>query len=192
MNVDPFIEAEKLQVPTSPRRAPARGLPVRLLRAAKNVPSRGTSPTPSSAKDPRGPRRVQWHLWVPAGAQGLLADQGVCVGKWQVRRLMRGPASKGAPKKRWRTTTVADPEAEAAKDLIQRHFGTLHRVDRRYVGDITYSAQLSFMCSRSGSSPCSRGFAKERQHIITDPRGRREVGHAAGTERGLGSGRSGG
>ena len=30
------------------------------------------------------------------------------------------------------------PEAEAAKDLIERHFGPCEEMDRRYVGDITY------------------------------------------------------
>ena len=38
-------------------------------------------------------------------------------------RLMRIAGLEGRCKKRWRKTTVADPEAEAAKDLIQRHFG---------------------------------------------------------------------
>ena len=47
---------------------------------------------------------------------------------------------EGRAKKRWRTTTVADPQAEAAKDLIQRHFGPCEELDRRYVGDITYVA----------------------------------------------------
>jgi putative transposase len=35
---------------------------------------------------------------------------------------------------------VADPGAEAARDLIGRHFGPCEEVDRRYVGDITYIA----------------------------------------------------
>ena len=34
----------------------------------------------------------------------------------------------------------ADPDAEAARDLIQRHFGPSEEIDRRYVGDITYIA----------------------------------------------------
>jgi hypothetical protein len=38
-------------------------------------------------------------------------------------RLMRLAGLAGRCKKRWRTTTVADPTAEAARDLIQRHFG---------------------------------------------------------------------
>ena len=69
-----------------------------------------------------------------------LADEGTEVGKWPVRRLMRAAGLEGRAKKRWRTTTVPDPEAEAAKDLIQRHFGPCTELDRRYVGDITYIA----------------------------------------------------
>jgi transposase InsO family protein len=53
---------------------------------------------------------------------------------------MRIAGLEGMCKKRWRKTTVADPEAEAAKDLIQRHFGPCQEIDRRYVGDITYIA----------------------------------------------------
>ncbi|MGO8871847.1 MAG: DDE-type integrase/transposase/recombinase [Acidimicrobiales bacterium] len=53
---------------------------------------------------------------------------------------MRIAGLEGRCKKRWRKTTVADPEAEAARDLIQRHFGPCEEIDRRYVGDITYIA----------------------------------------------------
>ena len=53
---------------------------------------------------------------------------------------MRQAGLEGRCKKRWRKTTVADPDAEAARDLIQRHFGPCAEIDRRYVGDITYIA----------------------------------------------------
>ena len=69
-----------------------------------------------------------------------LRKQGVGCGKRRVRRLMREAGLEGRCKKRWRTTTVADPDAEAALDLIRRHFGPGVEVDRRYVGDITYIA----------------------------------------------------
>ena len=59
-------------------------------------------------------------------------------GKRKVTRLMRLAGLEGRCKKRWRKTTVADPEAEKARDLIQRHFGPGAEIDRRYVGDITY------------------------------------------------------
>ena len=61
-------------------------------------------------------------------------------GRRRVTRLMRVAGLEGRCKKRWRKTTVADPEAEAAKDLIQRQFGPCEEIDRRYVGDITYIA----------------------------------------------------
>jgi putative transposase len=58
----------------------------------------------------------------------------------KVTRLMRGAGLEGRCKKRWRKTTVPDPAAELARDLIQRHFGPCEEIDRRYVGDITYIA----------------------------------------------------
>ena len=67
-----------------------------------------------------------------------LRDDGEEVGRRRVRRLMRQNGLEGRAKKRWRTTTVPDPAAEAARDLIQRHFGPCTELDRRYVGDITY------------------------------------------------------
>jgi len=67
-----------------------------------------------------------------------LRKQGVACGKRRVRRLMRKAGLEGRCKKRWRKTTVADPEAEKALDLIQRAFGPGAEIDRRYVGDITY------------------------------------------------------
>jgi transposase InsO family protein len=67
-----------------------------------------------------------------------LRRQGVACGRRRVRRLMRQAGLEGRCKKRWRKTTVPDPDAERAKDLIQRHFGPCDELDRRYVGDITY------------------------------------------------------
>jgi putative transposase len=69
-----------------------------------------------------------------------LRKAGIECGKRRVRRLMRQAGLEGRCKKRWRKTTVADPAAEAARDLIQRHFGPCEDLDRRYVGDITYIA----------------------------------------------------
>jgi putative transposase len=67
-----------------------------------------------------------------------LLHRHVAAGKRKVTRLMRQAGLEGRCKKRWRKTTVADPSAEAAGDLIQRHFGPCEEMDRRYVGDITY------------------------------------------------------
>jgi transposase InsO family protein len=67
-----------------------------------------------------------------------LLHRHVAAGRRKVTRLMRQASLEGRCKKRWRKTTVADPDAEAARDLIQRHFGPCAEMDRRYVGDITY------------------------------------------------------
>ena len=69
-----------------------------------------------------------------------LLHRHIACGKRKVTRLMRQAGLEGRCKKRWRKTTVADPAAEAARDLIQRHFGPCEDMDRRYVGDITYIA----------------------------------------------------
>jgi hypothetical protein len=45
--------------------------------------------------------------------------------------------------RRWKRTTITDPDAQAAVDLIQRHFGPgTVECDRVYVGDITYLVLL--------------------------------------------------
>ena len=67
-----------------------------------------------------------------------LVKRGVPCGRRRVARLMRRTGLEGRCKKRWRTTTVPDPDAERARDLIQRQFGPCTEIDRRYVGDITY------------------------------------------------------
>ena len=51
---------------------------------------------------------------------------------------MRAAGLEGRRKKRWRTTTIADPAAERARDLIQRDFAPRPGTDRRCAGDITY------------------------------------------------------
>jgi putative transposase len=43
---------------------------------------------------------------------------GTCGSQRRVVRLMRAAGLEGRRKKRWRTTMVADPAAEAARDLI--------------------------------------------------------------------------
>jgi transposase InsO family protein len=67
-----------------------------------------------------------------------LLNRGVICGRRRVRRLMREEGLEGKCKKRWRKTTIPDPAVEAAKDLIQRHFGPCTEINCRYVGDITY------------------------------------------------------
>jgi putative transposase len=67
-----------------------------------------------------------------------LRRQGAGCGTRRVTRLMRAAGLEGRRKKRWRTTTIADPAAERPRDLIQRDFAPRPGTDQRYAGDITY------------------------------------------------------
>jgi len=57
---------------------------------------------------------------------------------------------EGRHKRRWRKTTVVDPGAERARDLIGHDFAPSPVTDHRYAGDITYSATI---VSLGGPSP---------------------------------------
>jgi transposase InsO family protein len=68
-----------------------------------------------------------------------LRDQGVHVAKKRVARLMVGAGLAGRCRRRWRKTTIADPDAETrAVDLIRRAFGPGVVLNARWCGDITY------------------------------------------------------
>lgn len=139
MKLDPFIEAEEAAGHSVNRCCEL----FRVSRAAyyerhKDVPSAREATDVALTEEIRK---------VHAGSKGTygylrvhqaLRKAGVDVGRRRVRRLMRLAGLEGRAKKRWRTTTVPDPAAERAKDLIQRRFGPCEELDSRYVGDITY------------------------------------------------------
>lgn len=141
MTVDPFIEAEEAAGHGAKRAC-------RLLEVSRSAYYERKKAIPSARQvtDAELTEKINEVHDESNGTYGYLrvrkalADEGVEVGKWRVRRLMRAAGLEGRAKKRWRATTVADPQAEAAKDLIQRHFGPCEELDRRYVGDITYVA----------------------------------------------------
>jgi transposase InsO family protein len=69
----------------------------------------------------------------------MLRREGVCVSKKRVARLMAELGLAGRCKRRYTRTTIPDPAAQAAADLIKRVFGPgTVELDRVYVGDITY------------------------------------------------------
>jgi len=77
-----------------------------------------------------------------------LRRDGVHCGKKRVARLMVRAGLAGRCPRKWRKTTIADPNAEArAVDLIKRVFGPGTKLDTRWCGDITYSARSAVMCS---------------------------------------------
>jgi len=139
MTVDPFIEAEEAAGHGATRAC-------RLLEVSRSAyyERKKAIPSARTVTDAELTEKIKAVHAESTGTYGYLRvrkalrDEGIEVGKWRVRRLMRQAGLEGRAKKRWRTTTVPDPEAEAAKDLIQRHFGPCDELDRRYVGDITY------------------------------------------------------
>jgi putative transposase len=64
-------------------------------------------------------------------------DHGVHMGCKRVARLMRAAGLYGVTPQRFIRTTVADPAADRAKDLVDRQF-TADGPDQLWVADITY------------------------------------------------------
>jgi transposase InsO family protein len=69
-----------------------------------------------------------------------LRRQGTRCGRKRVARLMSLSGLAGRCRRRFQTTTIADPEArELAPDLLKRQFRPVGReLDEAWVGDITY------------------------------------------------------
>jgi len=141
MTVDRFIEAEEVAGHSVQNAC-------RLLEVSKSAYYQRRNGTPSARRlsDAELLEQIRAIHVESKGTYGAprvhqeLLHRHVAAGKRKVTRLMRAAGLEGRCKKRWRTTTVADPDAEAARDLIQRHFGPCEEMDRRYVGDITYIA----------------------------------------------------
>ena len=139
MKVDPFVEAEE-----------AAGHSVKrcceLLEMSRSAyyERRAAAPSPREVGDKELLEKIKLIHAESRGTYGALRvhaalrHEGVDCGFRRVRRLMRQNGLEGRHKKRWRKTTVPDPAAERAKDLICRQFGPCTEIDRRYVGDITY------------------------------------------------------
>ncbi|WP_371807601.1 IS3 family transposase [Arhodomonas sp. KWT] len=66
-----------------------------------------------------------------------LRDEGRCVGRKRVARLMRRRGLVGETRRRWTVTTRRAGERRPAPDLLEREFAA-ERPDEVYVADITY------------------------------------------------------
>jgi len=141
VKMDPFIEAEEVAGHSVNHCCEL----FEVSRAAyyerrRNVPSQRAVTDAELTKQITGVHDESKGTYGSPRVHEELCKRGVACGRRRVRRLMRQAGLEGRAKKRWRKTTVADPAAEAARDLIQRHFGPCTELDRRYVGDITYIA----------------------------------------------------
>ena len=142
MKLDPFIEAEKQQHGSSIKRCCEL---FEVSRAAYHQ-RRNAVPSSRQVRDDELTAKIRQIHDDSDGTYGSprvtaeLRRQGEVVGRRRVVRLMRRDGLEGRAKKRWRATTIADPDAAAAADRIGRAFNTGGPVDARYVGDITYIA----------------------------------------------------
>ena len=142
MKVHPFIEAEKIA-----GHGVARACRLLEVSRAAYYQRRTGVPSPRAVADAAITAKITVIHEESGGTYGsprihhaLRKDEGVACGKRRVARLMRAAGLEGRRKKRWRTTTIADPAAQRARDLIRRDFTPCPDTDRRYVGDITYLA----------------------------------------------------
>ena len=140
MKVHPFIEAEKTAGKSAERAC-------RLLEVSRSAfYARRKSPSKRQVTDATLIAEIIEIHATSKGTYGSprvhaeLRDNGRNVGRRKVTRLMATAGIVGRHKRRFRKTTVVDPQAERARDLIQRDFAPGPGIDRRYVGDITYIA----------------------------------------------------
>jgi putative transposase len=122
-------------------RAWAADRPVDVLRACDEAADPGTG----DAMLVNEIRRVHAANFGVYGARKVwlqLRREGFPVARCTVERLMRQQGLAGAVRGRVRRTTVADPAAQRASDLVQRRFAP-PAPDRLWVADITYVSTWS-------------------------------------------------
>lgn len=139
MNVYPFIEAEKAE-----QRNVAKACC--LLEVSRSAFYEWHQHVPSARQlaDAELGERIQEIYDESRGTYGwprvhrALRNEGVCVRRERVARIMRHKGLVGRCRRRWTKTTISDPEVVAV-DLLKRTFGPgTVELDRVYVGDITY------------------------------------------------------
>jgi transposase InsO family protein len=139
VNVFPFIEAEKAE-----QRNVVKAC--ELLEVSRSAFYEWHQHVPSARQraDAELGERIQNIYDESRGTYGwprvhrALRDDGVCVGREHVARIMRDKGLVGRCRRRWVKTTISDPDVVAV-DLLKRTFGPgTVELDRVYVGDITY------------------------------------------------------
>jgi transposase InsO family protein len=140
VNVYPFVEAEKTGKHNVKRACEL----LEVSRSAFYQHVRGEQ-TPRQRVDAELTERITAVHAVSKGTYGAprvhadLADAGLRHGRKRVARLMRFAGLAGKSPRRWRTTTVPDPNAGRRPDLVGRDFTVdAAAVDTRWCGDITY------------------------------------------------------
>jgi transposase InsO family protein len=173
VNVYPFIAAEKAGKHNLKRACEL----MKVSRSAYYQRIRGAQ-TPRRRVDAQLTERITQVHAVSKGTYGAprvhaeLTDAGLRHSRKRVARLMRAAGLAGKSPRRWRTTTIPDPNAGARPDLVRRDFTTdLAGVDTRWCGDITYintwQGWLYLATVIDLASRCVVGWAVA-EHLKTD------------------------
>lgn len=140
MSVYPFIEAEKVE-----HRNVAKACELMEVSRSAFYDWVQHQPSRREVSDAELGKRIDKIHAKSRGTYGAprvhaqLRRDGVHAARKRVARIMAARGLAGRCPRRWKRTTVADPDAQAAVDLIKRHFGPgTVECDRVYVGDITY------------------------------------------------------
>ena len=141
MNVFPFIEAERAE-----QRNVAKAC--ELLEVSRSAFYEHAKHVPSARAlaDAELAKRIEAIHEASRGTYGwprvhqALRRDGICASRKRVARIMRQRGLIGRCRRRFRATTIADPNADTkAVDLLRRAFGPGSvELDRTWVGDITY------------------------------------------------------
>jgi transposase InsO family protein len=140
VNVYPFIEAEKAGKHNVKRAC-------ELFKVSRSAYYQQKSGVTSARRrvDAQLTERITVMHAVSKGTYGAprihaeLAGDGRRHGRKRIARLMRAAGLAGKSPRRWRTTTIADPNAGIRPDLVGRDFSVdAAAVDTRWCGDITY------------------------------------------------------
>jgi len=123
VSVYPFIEAEKLE-----ERNVAKACALMEVSRSAFYEWSAHRPSRRQVADAELGERIQAVFDESRGTYGwprvhrALRDEGICVSRRRVARIMRQRALIGRCQRRKTRTTISDPEAAAA-DLIKRKFG---------------------------------------------------------------------
>jgi transposase InsO family protein len=140
VTVYPFIEAEKVA-----ERNVARACELLEVSRSAYYAQRDTTPSARQVEEAELTAAIVRLHDASKGVYGApkihddLKDEGRRHGRKRVARIMREHGLRGKTPKRFKTTTVADPQAPARADLIKRDFTVdATKINTRWCGDITY------------------------------------------------------
>lgn len=141
MNVYPFIEVEKAE----DRNVAAACRCLEVSRAAyyqwsKHVPSKRSLDDAKLLEQIKETHMASRRTYGGPRVHAALRERGVACGHNRVSRLMKEHGIVGKAPRRFKTTTIADPDALAtAVDLVKRVFGPQTiELNALWCGDLTY------------------------------------------------------